>query len=37
MSSEPHQGLIARRLAPREVKSEPAEAYLALDHRIDPD
>jgi len=29
--------LIAPQLAPREVKPEPAEADLALDHRIYPD
>jgi hypothetical protein len=35
-AAEPHRGLIAPQLAPREVESEPAEADLALDHRIDP-
>ena len=34
-AAEPHRCLIAPQLAPREVKSEPAEADLALDHRID--
>jgi len=28
--------LIAPQLAPREVKPEPAEADLALDHRVVP-
>jgi hypothetical protein len=36
-AAEPHQGLIAPQLAPGEVKPEPAEADLPLDHRIDPD
>jgi len=31
-AAEAHQGLIAPQLAPREVKSEPAEADLPLDH-----
>jgi hypothetical protein len=35
-AAEPHRCFIAPQLAPREVKPEPAEADLALDHRIDP-
>jgi hypothetical protein len=36
-TAEPHESFIAPQLAAREVKPEPAEADLSLDHRIDPD
>jgi hypothetical protein len=32
----PHRRVIAPQLAPSEIESEPAEADLALDHRIVP-
>jgi hypothetical protein len=35
-AAEPHRCFIAPQLAPREVKSEPAEADHALDHRNVP-
>jgi hypothetical protein len=35
-AAEPHQSVIAPQLASREVKSEPAEADLPLDHRNVP-